>query len=232
MDNDGENSIAVVAARIQERAREVASELAAVELAKSELQQLQTMLEKETKETNAVRHGMLSTVRERHGVELELFQIQSQQEECLANLQQYKRETQQAKEEMNQVHDEWESTVKNVYVQHDLQRQLYKRSVSSRIQQRQDFLKQQDRRLRKVQQETLAFQQEMKQMVEQTEQLEQNIVEMDGRIGKDDDEMDALHRQIQAARKKVSTTLYYSQLVFWFHGLNILYVHSLFLLLL
>lgn len=204
MENDSESSIVVVAARIQERAREVASELTAVELAKAELDQLRAMLEEEKKQTNAVRRTMLSTVRTRHDVELELSQIQSQQEEFVANLEQNDYETQQAKKEMKHVHDEWENTVKNVYVEHDLQRELYKRSVQSRIQQRQDLVKQRDDHLRQVQQETRAFQRETKRMVEQTHQMEQNIVEMDGRIGKDDDAMDALHRQIQAARKKVS----------------------------
>lgn len=200
----GENSIAVVAARIQERANEVASERAAVELAKAELAQLEQVLKEESKQTARVRRTMLSTVRSRHGVEMELLQICDQQEERLCKLEENQRETEQVKEEITKVHDEWEGAVKDLYVGHELQRELYRRSVSGRIKRREELVKEREERLRQIERETRAFEEETKRMMEETKRLEKSALEADSREQKEDEEMDALAMQIQATIQKVS----------------------------
>ena len=203
-DSGSENSIAAVAARIQERAHEVASERANVELAKAELKHFQILLEQESKKHNHVRRTMLSTVRSRHGVEMELWKLRDEQEDYVHQLEEYKRETQQAKEELAQVHASWEDTVRDVYVEHDLHRELYRRCVQDQIQQRKECIRQREQRLVRLAQETKAFQQETKQMMEEAKQLEQNIVEMDSREAKEDEEIAALSMQIRSTISKVS----------------------------
>lgn len=205
----GENSIAAVAARIQERATEVASERAAVELAKAELAQLQNILQQEEKKTGAVRRTMLSTVRERHGVEMELYKVCDLQEERLSKLDDYQRETNDAKEEMMQVHEDWEDTVDDLYVEHNLQRELYKRCVNGRIKRREECIKERDQKLRQLEQETKSFEEETKHMTEETRQLEENIVDMDSREEKEDEEVTALSMQIRATIQKVSGEIWY-----------------------
>jgi chromosome segregation ATPase len=199
----GENSIAVVAARIQERANEAASERAAIELAKAELAELEQVLKEESKQTTRVRRTMLETVRLRHGVEMELLQIRNQQEERLSKLEENQRETEQVKEEITKVHDEWEGAVKDLYVEHELQRELYRRSVSGRIKRREELVKEREERLRQVERETRAFEEETQRMVEETKRLEKSALEADSREQKEDEEMDALAMQIQATIQKV-----------------------------
>jgi len=206
-DDGGENSIAAVAARIQERANEVASERAAVELAKAQLQELQTLLKNERKMNDTIRRIMLSTVRSRHGVEMELCKIRDEQEERLFNVEQYQRETQEAVEEMEQVHDVWEDTVRDVYVEHDLQRELYRRSVHGRIKRREQHMKERDQKLHQLAQETKIFEEETKRMEEETKQLEKNIIDLDSREEKEDEQVAALAMQIRATIAKVRNVL-------------------------
>ena len=61
-DEGGDNGINAVADRIQSRAVELAKERALVELAKSELEQLQRVLDEERRKNGAVGCSMLSTV--------------------------------------------------------------------------------------------------------------------------------------------------------------------------
>jgi len=203
MNDEGENSIAAVAQRIQERANQVASERASVQVHKAELAELQALLQQEQAETYATRRTMLSTVRERHGVEMELFQIQDLLQERLDRLQEYEQETYQVQQEQAQVSDEWEETLQD-YVEQYMQRELYKRSVQGRIQQRQECIQERNDKLHQLQREQASFQRETKITVQETKRLEAKIVEMDSGEEKRDEQVAALSMQIQATIQKRS----------------------------
>jgi chromosome segregation ATPase len=145
---------------------------------------------------------MLSTVRERHGVEMELFQIQDLLQERLDKLQEYEQETYQVQQEQAQVSDEWEETLQD-YVEQYMQRELYKRSVQGRIQQRQECIQERSDKLHQLQREQASFQQETKIIVQETKRLEAKIVEMDSGEEKRDEQVAALSMQIQATIQKV-----------------------------
>ena len=199
----GENSIEIVATRIKERALELASERARVELAKAELSELQQLLDEETKTNGAIRRTMLSTVRSRHGVEMELWKVRDQQEERFAKLGEYQRETDEANAEMAELRTAWGDAVRDLYVEHDLQRELYRRSVEGGIKRREQRIKERDQRLLQLVDETKVFQEETKRMVEETKKLEKNILDMDNREGKEDEEVAALSMNIRNTIAKV-----------------------------
>jgi hypothetical protein len=81
------NSIGAVAARIQERALQLQAERATLAAAQAELQDLEAVLYEEDKQNATVRRNMLITVRERHGVELELIKVHEQRQELLVHVQ-------------------------------------------------------------------------------------------------------------------------------------------------
>lgn len=202
-DEGGDNGIYAVADRIQSRAVELAKERALVELAKSELEQLQRVLDEETRKNGAVRRSMLSTVRSRHGVELELWKIREQHEALLSKLDEYQRETDEAKDQVSELQEVWEKDVRELYVDHDLELELYKRSVQGRIRRRERRIEERERRLRQLEQESKAFEDEAKLMSDQMKQLEQKILETDDREAAEDEEVAALAMQIRATVAKV-----------------------------
>jgi chromosome segregation ATPase len=204
MNDEGESSIAAVAQRIHERANQVASERASVQVHKAELAELQALLQQEQAKTNATRRTMLSTVRERHGVEMELFQIQDLLQERLDKLQEYEQETDQLQQEQARVSDEWEEETLQDYVEQHLQREFYKRSVQGRIQQRQECIQERNDKLHQLQQEQASFQRETNIMAQETKRLEAKIVEMDSGEEKQDEQVAALSMQIQATIQKRS----------------------------
>lgn len=146
--------MAAVATRIKARLSELATERALVEFVKSDLEGLQNVLGEEIRKNGTVRRSMLSTVRARHGVELELWKVREQQEARLAKVHEYQRETDEAKDEENELQEAWEETVKGVYVDHDLQRELYKRSVQGCIRRRAQRVEEREQRLRQLEQES------------------------------------------------------------------------------
>ena len=206
-DKGGDNSIYAVADRIQSRAMELAKERALVELAKSELEQLQHVLDEETTRNRAVRRTMLSTVRARHGVELELWKIREQHEALLSKLDEYQRETVEAKDQVNELQEVWEKAVRELYVDHDLELELYKRSVQGRIRRREQRTEERERRLRQLEQESRAFEDEAKLMLDQMKKIEEKILETDDREAAEDEEVAALAMQIRATVAKVRTTV-------------------------
>jgi chromosome segregation ATPase len=207
-DIGGENGIAAVATRIQERALELVSERAAVELAKAEMEEIQQALDEETKKNGAVRRTMLSIVRSRHGLELELWKVKDQQEERLTKIFEYECETEKLNDGASELEEVWEETVRDLYVDHDMQRELFSRSVQGRIRRRENHIKDRERRLRQLQQESKQFEQEEKRMVHQTNQLKSKIAETNERKETEDEEVAALAMQIRSTVAKVSRVDY------------------------
>jgi chromosome segregation ATPase len=163
-DEGGDNGIYAVADRIQSHAVELAKERALVELAKSELEQLQRVLDEETRKNGAVRRSMLSTMQARHGVELKLWKIREQHEALLSKLDEYQRETDEAKDQVSELQEVWEKDVRELYVDHDLKLELYKRSVQGRIRRRERRIEERERRLRAVRDAEEAYQKASKEM--------------------------------------------------------------------
>jgi hypothetical protein len=198
MEEIGNGDMAAVASRIQARLSELATERALVELVKSDLEGLQNVLNEEIRKHGTVRRSMLSTVRARHGVELELWKVREQQETRLAKVHEYQRETEEVKDQANELQGAWEDAVKGLYVDHDLERELYKRSVQGCIRRREQRVEEREQRLRRLEQESKAFENEALLMADQAKQLEQKILDTDDREAAEDEEVAALAMQIRA----------------------------------
>jgi hypothetical protein len=195
--------MAAVATRIKARLSELATERALVELVKSDLEGLNYVLDEEIRKNGTVRRSMLSTVRARHGVELELWKVREQQEARMDKVDEYQRETDEAEDQANVLHGDWEEAVKDLYVDHDLQRELYKRSVQGRIRRREQRVEEREQRLRQLEQESKTFENEARLMADQTKQLELKILDTDDREAAEDEEVAALAMQIRATVAKV-----------------------------
>mmetsp|Transcript_7506 Transcript_7506/g.9263 ORF Transcript_7506/g.9263 Transcript_7506/m.9263 type:complete len:236 (-) Transcript_7506:630-1337(-) len=199
------NSITAVASRIQERALQLASERASLNVILTELKQANETLQLESKENAKIRRKLLSIVRSRHEVELEFIGVQDEIATLGEKTNHLKNDTKENMVKISKIHDEWNDIAKDIYAKHETKRELYKRKKMKDI----EFLEQQKRRreerLEKLTKDSEDANKDAAFMHNEREKLRNELVELNEQEEREDEELSALVMQIKATLAKKSS---------------------------
>jgi len=130
---DGGGGIAAVAARIHERAVQLAHEQEALQRVERELQEMQINHAVETKRARQVRQQYLKSVLQLTTVELEYCQVEDQIATCKSKTETLQEETSDISEQLQSQQAEWENTVQETLVQHKVRQELFQKHLQGAI---------------------------------------------------------------------------------------------------
>jgi chromosome segregation ATPase len=194
---------ASIAAQIEDRALLLASERGLRDVAEAERDQLQAVLDKESKTNAIIRRTLLQEVRSRHGVELELFRIQQQEEERERSIEKLEQETEDLRVEAEELEESWKQQVKEIYAPHQAKRSLYQKILESRIYKRQRKIKLRQDKIDFLERRAREMQADEQEMLSQMERIEQETNDANSREQEEDEAVSSLAMQIKATLAKV-----------------------------
>jgi hypothetical protein len=203
-----DNNMAAVAARIQERHTQLLAEQATLELTKAELAEIQEVQQTQHVSINdSIRRTLLQVTRSRTGVELELFQARDEVHDYTRSIQELQHSTENLERETDQIHGTWKAAIETIYSAHELEMDLYQRSLEETVQECDDKATRRKKewmdmetQIKRAQDETTRFQRE-------TNVNDVDIETMESAEQQDDEEVAALASKIRAA---LSTVRIYS----------------------
>lgn len=200
------NSIAAVAARIQERAYQLSSERTRLQQTQLELEEIQKLYQTEIDKNAQVRREMLTTVRMRNGIELD--SVMKSQEEIIN----YEQKLDNAEEEYNdaemklqKLENIWEKMEVNVYADHEVKLELYKRKIEGKIERRKARKKRREDRLNELIKTSLDADKNATLLHREIANAREEIRRLDLSEEREDEEISALAMNIRATVAKVSS---------------------------
>lgn len=208
--------IAAVAERIRERANQLNSELAVLELVKTEQDQQQAILDDEVDKCESVRRKYLSSTRSRHGIELELWRIEGQRKDCRESIEEQRQQTKDILEYKQELQENWESLVRDVLSVHSLHREIYRHSIHNSIEEREKLTVKRDRQLSALAQHVDSFNNSKEKIKEEQKVVGEEIENLKRSEQQGDAKVSSLAAQIREmlAKVKLSIALYsYRRLV-------------------
>jgi chromosome segregation ATPase len=203
--SSADGNMVAVAARIQDRAMQLLSEQTKLNAAKTELKRIQDEAKKETQVNHSRRRKLLETTNSRNGVELELCKARGRINSYRKSIDILQQETQRTELETTKVQAQWQDDVKNIYSPHQLQMELYRKSLEAALEvnerrtiKRLKRLEQYGANSRRLKEEEGHLRQECSTLEAETLALAKS--EEDG-----DEEVSSLATQVREALSKVST---------------------------
>jgi chromosome segregation ATPase len=206
--NNNNNSMATVAARIQDRAMQLMSERATLEVVKTELEQIQTVANREQEENHSIRRTLLTTTRSRHGIELELFEARDQAENTTDSIDTLKQTTEEILEETAQAKLQWEDAVHKIYSTHQLEMDLYQRSLEGSVRKCEEQTNRRKERLQELEQKTDRLCREQESLVQETRSIQTEVEVIEQAEKHKDEQVSTLAEKVRTALAKVRAILY------------------------
>lgn len=197
------DNISAVAAQIKEKALQLASERASRDVAVAELEAARRRLAEETKKNEVVRRELLSTVRTRHGMELEIFKIKEQQEGRLEATKKLTEETAELHSKARKMDEEWKSTWNEMYSFHEAKRDLYQRSLEIHIQRSQAVKRRRKQKLDCLSRESGKMMGEANNTRGEIEMLRKALQDSERKEEIETEEISSLSMQIKSTLLKV-----------------------------
>ena len=195
--------IHAVAARIQDRASQLMSERRVLDLVKAEQDQQQAALDEEMESCGMVRREYLSAVRSRHGLELELWKIEEQKKECMASIKKLQDETESFQAKKQEIQSSWEDLVSNVLADHYLNREIYRHSMQSQIQGRDELISHRNQQLIALTQDVAYFRNANHEARHQQTRLQEEIEDLKDAEEEEDKELSHIAAQVHEMIAKV-----------------------------
>ena len=202
--SSSEGGIAAVAARIHERAVQLANEQEALQQAEHELKELQTHFAVETKRGREVHQRYLKSVLELHSVELECSTVEDQISERDSKTEQLKQQTSEIMDQLEQQKAEWESTVQDKLVQHKVRQELYQKHLQGAIEARNQAIARRKRILEKVARMTTQLENDRENTLQEQQRVQADMMRMTENEAETNKEVDSLASQVREALRKVS----------------------------
>lgn len=204
----GTEGIAAVAERIRDRAHQLASERAVLELVQAEQDQQQSILDEEIDKCAKVRRAYLTSVRSRHGVELELCsKMEDQKTECMESIEKMQQESKDILAHKQELQANWEELLREVLSVHSLHKEVYRRSIQASIEDREKHTLKRSRQLSTLSQHIDTFHKNKENM----EAEKKKLVEEAGRLAKsehrEEEEISKLDAQVRDSLTKVRLVL-------------------------
>lgn len=199
------SDILTVASRIQERALQLASQRGIRDIAQLELHRQEGILRQEQVTNAEMRRKLLTEVRSRHGIEIELFNIRDQVKASEERIEQDKENAKIRIADASEMEGIWKRTIYDVYAIHQTQQHIYQKSLERRIQNRQHETKRREKKLDFLKNMTTKMDMEETKQAHEAERLWQLAQASDLREESEDEEVSSLAVMIKAALTKRST---------------------------
>ena len=200
----GIEGIAAVAERIRDRANQLQSERAVLELVKAEQDQQQAILDEEGEVCGQVRRKYLTALRSRHGVELELWKMEEQKRECIEATEQLEQESKDILAYKEEIQENWERLVRDVIAPHTLHQEIYRHSFQASMDHVEKMDVKRNQQLSFLAMQIDAFRKERKRMESEKTHLQEEATQMEESKQKEDEEMAELATKSSEAAAEVS----------------------------
>ena len=199
-----------VAAKIQDRIRQLQLDQQALSKAKQVLAQQQALKDQAVQENQRIRSTLLETIRERHGLELELMELQAETSEGKKQLQKLQVQTQQLQDQLQQLQEQEQSDpIRKLVAQQTYQQQVYSQLRQAALQQAHDAQQQRQDELQKLREELEQVQAQTKELVQESiPTLTEQMQTLDQQSQQTDADIEAVHAVIPIAIAKVRTLLF------------------------
>ena len=197
------NEMIAVVSRIQERALHLASQRGLRDVAQVELETMEVRLQEEQSTNAGIRRKLLIEVRKRHGLEIEIFNIRDQAKLRAERIEDERKRAMIDDEGANTMECVWKKSIQDVYAQHEVQQQIYLRSLEKRIQREQHHSKRRQRKLEFLKTQTSKFVQEELSILDEVQRLQQGTQQIDLKEETEDEEVSNLAMMIKVTLTKV-----------------------------
>lgn len=136
-----------IISRIRERSLQLEAENEARQIAQEELNRVEQQLQQATQWRNQQRRAFVHAVQARHFVETELWNARERTDTLRDEIGQNHQQTALATQELENVQQEWEESVRDVYAHHKVRMLLYQRFVEQHVRNKEE---RQQRRRNKI----------------------------------------------------------------------------------
>lgn len=199
------HSLAAVASRIQERNNTLCTELASLDVLRSQLTKAESDLVVNTTASTTARVQFLSTVQDRHSVELELLRTTVEEGTRVKNeIDTLRTEIQQCQESAQNLENKFAQDYLPMYSKHSVSTALYLMECEHTLASAQKKRKQREERLCTLRTKTNQQRCMVEEMRLERTRISRGFAELDRREEEDDDETMALGMQIKDLLTKVS----------------------------
>jgi hypothetical protein len=196
------SSLAAVASRINERNNALRSELATLELLRSEEEDAKAILIAEEKSTREMRQELLTAVRSRHGLELECLRTKGETAKIEEAMSALRSGIDDIRERTKQLHRKFDEEQVPIYAAHDVSTKVYTMKSEATLERAQTKKRRREEKLAYLKVETRRQHEETKRMVEENERLRENILALDELEEEEDEDLVALNMQIRSVLEK------------------------------
>ena len=194
-----------MASRIQERNNTLCTELANLDVLRSQLTKAESDLIVNTAASTSARVKFLSTVQDRHTIELELLRTTVDDENKLKNeIDTLRTEIQQYQDQSQILENKFAQDYLPMYSKHSVSTSLYLMECESKLASAQKKRKHREERLRTLREKTNQQRNVVDEMREERTRISRGFAELDRREEEDDEETMALGMQIKDLLAKVS----------------------------
>jgi len=198
------HSLAAVASRIQERNNALCSELATLELLQPQCIQAEQCLKADEAASAKARRELLTSVRARHGLELERLNIEDESRKIDESVAEARKAAEVVRAETEELRRKFDEEQAPVFAAHDLKSKLHTMRSESTLVAAQRKKARREERLRDLRERTERQSGEAKEHRLEAQSVREGCEEMDRREEEDDEETVALGMQIKSVLAKVS----------------------------
>jgi len=206
--SSAEGGIHAVAARIHERAVQLANEQEALKQTQQELQELQASHATEKNRARQVRKDYLQSVLQLNTVELECCNVQDQIAERETKTKKLQQETNDMVEQLEQQQTEWETTVQDKLVQHKVRQELYQKHLQGAIEARQKAMARRHNMLAAVQRLTQQAKHDRQNTLQEQQRVQADMMRMTETEDETNQQVEVLASQVRAALGKVRSVVF------------------------
>ena len=167
--------IAAVAAQIQDRALQLSSEKTILELTQIELAKQQAVLDEAAEECAAVRKDYLTTLRMRHGVELEMWNVQGRTQECTRDIEKMQQEIEEMRADKQEIQSNWEQVCGDLLAGHHLKQEIYRYSLQTSLNERAAIVEKRQEQLQSLSKSIATLRDEETHMKREQDNIEKEL---------------------------------------------------------
>mmetsp|Transcript_9198 Transcript_9198/g.13420 ORF Transcript_9198/g.13420 Transcript_9198/m.13420 type:complete len:241 (-) Transcript_9198:187-909(-) len=187
-----------MAAHLQQQAMQIAQESNLVDSKKAEVAELQRQLQEATQQNNELRRHLLTALRSRHGVELELMKVQDRQKERKQRTEICVQETREFEEKTTRAEEEFEEAVNNTYAPQKAMQEIYAHAMKMKLRNQREAKKRRDQQLSVFRRKTDEMNHGEETMNTKMGKFKREIEQFNMREEPDDEVVSGLAMQIKA----------------------------------
>jgi chromosome segregation ATPase len=201
--NVDSNSMAALAARIQDRATQFISEQTKLQSLAAELEHTRAVEQNESDTNTSLRRDLLETTCSRHSIELEIYDAREKTNSHMQSIQTLEEETEKIKEETETVETKWENDIKNIYAPHQSKIELYTQAIEFARETRESKINEKRQRHEAVEERIQRLKDEEEHFRRQSRDLQMQITGLEKEELQGDAQVSSLATQVQSALSEV-----------------------------